>query len=550
MLPQELKELIDRYCMGVEPTDAQMNEIMDLMLSLDADAEEATEYMQERIAGPTLEELQAKENAKPANYDVILDNSGPAKLLIIKTIIEITKLPLDEAKSLMDNTPSVILTTSDKEKAEETLSMLLSKKAQAHIEKKEAVDLQKLEQTVYDFSEYEGYDIDELFREAERLIDSGDMRSAHMGVALLEHISNGLMDEINDPDELEEMLNILSTAKYYAILYNMPEEAPNALLEIKKLANNNYLPAYYFLFIAYSKGYGTSIDTDAAAQCAQRMGEMDDADTETDCLLINGYCALKGWGLNSPDEEKAKELTKKIVGLLEDSPEHSFDKHGQEMYDELLSNYKVGLFMSLIPDTPESIVDGIIDNMVGGFENINVFSKNDKFKVCKYLVTQKEWEVIMGNNPSWERSPNFPVVNITYAEAEEFVGRVNKIARSKGYEFQIPPTDWQWLGYQKKCADRYKHLDKDIIRAGASVFAWSEATSGGHLHNVGELQPLEGIYDSTGLVYEMGQTKKYNRYRYGAFNEPLKNVFGGESSELMYVDKRYDNLGLRLICME
>ena len=188
--------------------------------------------------------------------------------------------------------------------------------------------------------------------------------------------------------------------------------------------------------------------------------------------------------------------------------------------------------------------------MVGGFENINVFSKNDKFKVCKYLVTQKEWEVIMGNNPSWERSPNFPVVNITYADAEEFVGRVNKIARSKGYEFLIPPTDWQWLGYQKQCAQRYKHLDKDIIRAGASVFAWSEATSGGHLHNVGELQPLEGIYDSTGLVYEMGQTKKYNSYRYGAFNEPLKNVFGGESSELMYVDKRYDNLGLRLICME
>ena len=156
----------------------------------------------------------------------------------------------------------------------------------------------------------------------------------------------------------------------------------------------------------------------------------------------------------------------------------------------------------------------------------------------------------MGNNPSWERSPNFPVVNITYAEAEEFVERVNKIARSKGYEFLIPPTDWQWLGYQKKCAERYKHLDKDIIRAGASVFAWSEATSGRHLHNVGELQPLEGIYDSTGLVYEMGQTKKYNCYRYGAFNEPLKNVFGGESSELMYVNKRYDNLGLRLICME
>ena len=26
---EELKELIDRYCMGVEPTDAQMNEILE-----------------------------------------------------------------------------------------------------------------------------------------------------------------------------------------------------------------------------------------------------------------------------------------------------------------------------------------------------------------------------------------------------------------------------------------------------------------------------------------------------------------------------------------
>lgn len=200
--------------------------------------------------------------------------------------------------------------------------------------------------------------------------------------------------------------------------------------------------------------------------------------------------------------------------------------------------------------TPENVVDNLIENMVGGFEHTNVFSKNDKYMVCKYLVTQKEWEAIMGENPSWEKSPNYPVVNITYAEAEEFVYRVNRIARSKGYEFMIPPTEWQWLGYQKRCAEEFKHLDKDIIRAAVSAFTWHEANSGGHLHNVGELQATVGIYDAAGLVYEMGQTKKYNSYRYGAFNEPITNCFGDKRSNLMYVDKRYDNLGLRLICME
>lgn len=200
--------------------------------------------------------------------------------------------------------------------------------------------------------------------------------------------------------------------------------------------------------------------------------------------------------------------------------------------------------------TPESVVNEIIENMVSGFENINLFRKNDRYKVCKYLVTQREWEVIMGTNPSWQKSPNYPVVNITYAEAEEFVNRVNKVARRKGYHFMIPPTDWQWLGYQKKCSEEFKNLNKDSLRAGVSAFAWNEDNSEMSLHDVGKLKPTAGIYDAAGLVYEMGQTKKYNSYKYGAFNEPLKSCFGGKSSDLMYVDKRYNNLGLRLICMD
>lgn len=201
-------------------------------------------------------------------------------------------------------------------------------------------------------------------------------------------------------------------------------------------------------------------------------------------------------------------------------------------------------------DTPETIVDGIIDNMVGGFENVNIFSKNDKYKVCKYLVTQHEWEIIMGSNPSFEKSPNYPVVDITYQEAEDFVRRVNTIASKKGYEFMIPKSDWQWLGYQKKCAEAFKHLDKPILKAGVSAFVWHELSSGGHLHDVGKLKSTCGIYDACGLVYEMCQTKKYNSYHYGAFNKSIDHCFGNKSSELMYVDLRYDNLGLRLICLE
>ena len=50
MLPIELKELIDKYCTGVQPTVGQLDDIISVISSLQADANEASEYMQMRMA--------------------------------------------------------------------------------------------------------------------------------------------------------------------------------------------------------------------------------------------------------------------------------------------------------------------------------------------------------------------------------------------------------------------------------------------------------------------------------------------------------------------
>ena len=57
MLTKELKSLIDKYCMGKEPTDAQLDQIMDLAISLNADSLEVANYIEEKQNGPTQEEL-------------------------------------------------------------------------------------------------------------------------------------------------------------------------------------------------------------------------------------------------------------------------------------------------------------------------------------------------------------------------------------------------------------------------------------------------------------------------------------------------------------
>lgn len=266
----------------------------------------------------------------------------------------------------------------------------------------------------------------------------------------------------------------------------------------------------------------------------------------TPCVLVAGVDKVSAEVLKKVLEKVGGEIELVIssnIPVMEESSKEKLNYSGNAVQDQVRSAI-------INSDTPETIVDGIIANMVGGFENVNVFSKNDKYKVCKYPVTQHEWEIIMGSNPSFEKSPNYPVVDVTYQEAEDFVRRVNTIASKKGYEFMIPNREWQWLGYQKKCAEAFKHLDKPILKAGVSAFAWHELSSGGHLHDVGKLKSTCGIYDACGLVYEMCQTKKYNSYHYGAFNESIDHCFGNKYSELMYVDKRYDNLGLRLICLE
>ena len=201
----------------------------------------------------------------------------------------------------------------------------------------------------------------------------------------------------------------------------------------------------------------------------------------------------------------------------------------------------------------KEVVDNIVANMVGGFEIIHVFGKNEPYKVCKYLVTQNEWETIMGDNPSKEKYPQFPVTNITYHEAQVFVERVNRYAKVKGVELLIPKPDMQWLGYQKEFAKAFNNSSSKAFSTvvTASGFCWWDGTSSGHLHPVGQLLPSAGIYDACGLVFELCQMKKSEYLHYGAYDQS-SDYFLDNSKFFgpIYADMRYDNVGLRLICME
>ena len=64
MIPNKLKRLIEKYCMGVNPTDSQLDEIMNLAIELSADSNEVAAYIEQMQNGPTKEELEAELKAE------------------------------------------------------------------------------------------------------------------------------------------------------------------------------------------------------------------------------------------------------------------------------------------------------------------------------------------------------------------------------------------------------------------------------------------------------------------------------------------------------
>jgi formylglycine-generating enzyme required for sulfatase activity len=63
------------------------------------------------------------------------------------------------------------------------------------------------------------------------------------------------------------------------------------------------------------------------------------------------------------------------------------------------------------------------------------------FYLGKYLVTQAQWQTIMGNNPSHFKGENVPVECVTWDEIQEFIRRLNEGAHQGAHRL---PTEAEW----------------------------------------------------------------------------------------------------------
>ena len=123
------------------------------------------------------------------------------------------------------------------------------------------------------------------------------------------------------------------------------------------------------------------------------------------------------------------------------------------------------------------------------------------FYLGKYEVTQKQYEKIMGKNPSNFKGEKLPVEMVSWNDAVAFCELLSKRERSLGWKFALP-TEAQW---------------EYACRAGTStIYSWGNSiklslgnfTSAGFKHTVevGSYPPNPwGLYDMHGNVREWCQ---------------------------------------------
>ena len=131
-----------------------------------------------------------------------------------------------------------------------------------------------------------------------------------------------------------------------------------------------------------------------------------------------------------------------------------------------------------------------------GFPSTQEVTLND-FYIGKFEVTQAQWWVVMGNNPSSFKGDNLPVEMVSWNDVQEFINRLNQ---KTGGNYRLPTeAEWEYTARGGNQSHGYEYSGSNDI----GEVAWYVNNSSSATHPVGANKANElGIHDMSGNVAE------------------------------------------------
>jgi len=140
-------------------------------------------------------------------------------------------------------------------------------------------------------------------------------------------------------------------------------------------------------------------------------------------------------------------------------------------------------------------------------------------------VTQKQWENVMGSNPSKTKVEDKPVDRVSWNDIQEFLQRLNATNGNKYFRL---PTEAEWE-YAARAGSDSDYSFGDNPKSLAEYAWFGNLGYHGSSHEVAQKQPNNwGLYDMHGNVWEWVQDWFSPTYY---SNSPANNPLGPETGK-------------------
>jgi formylglycine-generating enzyme required for sulfatase activity len=149
------------------------------------------------------------------------------------------------------------------------------------------------------------------------------------------------------------------------------------------------------------------------------------------------------------------------------------------------------------------------------------------FYLGKYEVTQAQWQLVMGSNPSqFKDNPSHPVEQVSWQDIQPMLTKLNEQHAPAGMKFELPSeAQWEYAARAGTTTIWYSGDSEEALRE----YAWFTANAGGATHAVGQLRCNGwGLYDMHGNVWEWCADWHSNDYG----QSPLADPTGANSGSL------------------